>query len=142
MGCTTEGAMIKLLGERNFNFMMGTPCTTNKLDLPGTTEYTTAGYEFTEKEALGACYEAALNARLTNGGTVTWEGSGTWTPRKTPGAPGVNPFTGKPMVCADWISPSSFAWTCDMDGPESGGQGTLWTLSNCDINPFFSVSCP
>ena len=37
---------------------------------------------------------------------------------------------------------SAFSWTCKLIGPASGGAGTVWSLDDCDINPFFSVSCP
>ena len=37
---------------------------------------------------------------------------------------------------------SAFSWTCKLIGPASGGAGTEWELDDCDINPFFSVSCP
>ena len=40
------------------------------------------------------------------------------------------------------VNTSAFSWTCKLVGPASGGAGTVWTLDDCDINPFFSVSCP
>jgi len=137
IGCTTEGAIIRLLGERNFDYMMGTPCTTNVLDLPGSQEYgSDTSFEFEDRDQLGACFQAALNARLTDGGTVTWTGTGDW----SPGA--ISSLLTDPMICVDWMDPSAFSWTCKLIGPASGGAGTVWTLDDCDINPFFSVSCP
>jgi len=135
-GCTTEGVVVRLLGERNFDYMSGTPCTTNILDLPGSQEYgSSTSSEFEDRDQLGACYQAALNARLTDGGTLTWSGSGDWTPGS------ISP-SHDPMICVDWMDPSAFSWTCKLVGPASGGAGTVWTLDDCDINPFFSVSCP
>ena len=120
IGCTTEGAIIRLLGERNFDYMMGTPCTTNVLDLPGSQEYgSDTSFEFEDRDQLGACFQvdvdpmlrhpgkmvnntclqAALNARLTDGGTVTWTGTGDW----SPGA--ISSLLTDPMICVDWMDP-------------------------------------
>ena len=129
-GCTTEGVVVRLLGERNFDYMSGTPCTTNILDLPGSQEYgSSTSSEFEDRDQLGACYQvqyetlvshrllkalkknsfdvsvkdhlgtqAALNARLTDGGTLTWSGSGDWTPGS------ISP-SHDPMICVDWMDP-------------------------------------
>ena len=60
VGCTTEGVTVRLLGERNFNYMQGTPCTTNVLDLPGSQEYGSNGsFEFEDRDQLGACFQVA-----------------------------------------------------------------------------------
>ena len=130
-----------------------------------------------------SCIQAALNARLTDGGTLTWTGTGDWTPGT------ISPMISDPMICVEWMDPrllsvnigqlyifgeilyvinieriwtdpqkycknfitnllmtfmilSAFAWTCNLVGPASGGAGTVWTLDDCDISPFFSVSCP
>ena len=57
-GCTTEGVVVRLLGERNFDYMTGTPCTTNVLDLPGSQEYSSStSSEFEDRDQLGACYQ-------------------------------------------------------------------------------------
>ena len=129
VSCSTEGTVVHLLGERNFNFQTGVPCMTNQLDIAGSTEYATgSSYEFLDVDELGACFQGALNSQLTNGGTITWTGSGVWTPKLSQG------------ICVDWQSVSAFAWYCNLDGPASGGSGTVWTLNGCDI--FFSTSCP
>ena len=60
VGCTTEGVTVRLLGERNFNYMQGTPCTTNVLDLSGTQEYgSNDSFEFEDRDQLGACFQVA-----------------------------------------------------------------------------------
>jgi len=130
-GCTSEGTEVILLGERNANFLTGVPCKTGTLDIPGSTEYGPGGeFEFGsmyDKE-LGTCYEAALNSEI-RGGTVTWLGTGQWSPQQVDAG-----------LCMDWTDPAAFVWLCDLSGPASGGTGTVWTLINCDV--MFSVSCP
>jgi hypothetical protein len=153
--CSTEGAEVLLRGERSIDYRHGAaslilsrhgiPCLTGTLDLPGTTEYaSTSSFDFTEERPLGDCFQVkkatqslnscaaqgALNARLTDGGLITWKGSGEWSPRLSHG------------ICVDWLSDSAFAWTCSLKGPVSGGPGAQWTLASCGINPAFSVACP
>ena len=58
VGCTSEGAVVSLLGERTFVYQTGVPCTTASLDLLGSTEYVSSGsFQFTEEEQLGNCHE-------------------------------------------------------------------------------------
>ena len=51
------------------------------------------------KSAIAKVAQAALNARLTDGGTVTWTGTGDWTPGV------IDPMTSDPMICVDWMDP-------------------------------------
>ena len=58
VGCTSEGAVVSLLGERTILFQTGVPCTTASLDLLGSTEYVSGGsFKFTDQEQLGICHE-------------------------------------------------------------------------------------
>ena len=66
-GCTTEGVVIRLLGERNFDYMTGTPCTTNILDLPGSQEYgSSTSSEFEDRDQLGACYQVQYETLVSH----------------------------------------------------------------------------
>jgi len=128
-GCTREGSIVFLLGERNSEYPNGVPCQTRILDIQDTMEYvSTSDYGFTDETLLGSCFEGPLNSQIKPGGNVTWVGDGIWSPRRQEG------------VCVDWTEDSAWAWVCDLDGPPSGGSGTMWNLINCDI--VFSVSCP
>ena len=130
IGCTAEGVEVFLLGERNIQYQQGVPCMTSQLDLEGSTEFGRGGeHRFLEEEELGACHLGPLNGRLSPGGNITWTGSGVWTPQRTKG------------VCVDWRSTTSFSWCCHLDGPDRGGEGTVWTLTGCDICNF-STLCP
>ena len=53
-------------------------------------------FDVSVKDHLGT--QAALNARLTDGGTLTWSGSGDWTPGS------ISP-SHDPMICVDWMDP-------------------------------------
>ena len=58
VGCTSEGAIVSLLGERTITYQTGVPCTTASLDLLGSTEYASGGsFQFTDEEQLGICHE-------------------------------------------------------------------------------------
>ena len=46
-----------------------------------------------------SCIQAALNARLTDGGTLTWTGTGDWTPGT------ISPMISDPMICVEWMDP-------------------------------------
>jgi len=128
-GCTSEGAIVFLLGERTIDYQQGEPCQTQVMDLEDTLEFVPEGdHSFSQDTMLGSCYEAPLNSQLINGGNVTWMGEGVWTPVGTSG------------ICVDWSEPSAWAWSCDLVGPPSGAQGTVWQLNGCDI--VFSTSCP
>jgi len=129
-GCTgcsasNEGVTVELLGEKNANFFDGVPCSTRVLDHKATTDFASSGSavfdgkkngheDEGERTMMGTCYEAALNAQLSNGGSITWEGEGTWTPQASGG------------VCVDWQDAASFAWACDITG-----SGPSYTLTNC-----------
>jgi len=131
VGCSPrEGTIIMLLGERNLEYPTGVPCQTQILDMAGTQEYAAnAQHVFTGETVLGGCFEAALNAVLQfNGGNVTWVGDGVWTPETSAG------------ICTDWSDDTNFVYTCDLDGPTSGGSGTVWDLVRCDLQ--FQTDCP
>jgi len=129
-GCTREGVIAFLLGERNIEYRTGVPCQTQILDIAGSEEYeTNSEHNFNQESLLGGCYEAALNAQLQfNGGNITWVGDGIWQPVKTSG------------ICVDWSDSTNFVYLCDLDGPVSGGSGTVWNLVICDL--IFDTSCP
>ena len=128
-GCSEagEGIVVNLIGEKNGANMEGVPCQTNKLDHVGSTDFGTGtATEFNgrnsngqedqdEIKMMGFCYEGALNAQI-NGGNITWEGEGTWVPKKVGG------------ICVDWSDEMSFVSTCDF---EQRGQFE-WGLVNCD----------
>jgi len=76
-----------------------------------------------EKNMMGSCYEGALNAHLSDGGEVTWEGAGTWSPQLSQG------------VCVDWRDAASYVWVCDLSG-----SGSPWSLGNCV--ELKDASCP
>merc|ERR1712018_722655 len=71
---------------------------------------------------MGGCYQAPLNAQV-NGGTMVWQGTGTWTPRD---------------ICVDWMS-DNFAWQCTTT--PVGASGKSWDLVDChDLTPFTKCS--
>jgi len=128
-GCTTEGVIANLVGEKSPTFPTGISCTTNKLDRDGSTEFGAGGsanFDGTlngsqnnvEEEMMKGCFHAALNNKLgkedgTGGGYLIWQGDGTWTPVKTGG------------VCVDWLD-DVYANECNLQN--NGGQ---WELSFC-----------
>jgi len=134
-GCSAadEGVVVNLLGEKNGEHLDGVPCHTNRMDHAGSTDFGTGSTEFNgrvnghedqaEKNMMGGCYEGPLNSQL-NGGSISWEGEGTWAPKASSG------------VCVDWRDEAAFAWACDL---ASSGSG--WNLVNCAAVGT-ATSCP
>jgi len=129
-----EGVIVKLLGEKNGNYLDGVPCSTNSLDHKSTHDFdkgeaTFDGrkgghFDHDEQVMMGSCFEGALNSQL-NGGNITWSGSaGTWSPQPTGG------------ICVDWRDGAAFPWACDLKA-----QGGVWNIENCDsLMP--ALDCP
>merc|ERR1711971_261479 len=68
-----------------------------------------------ERTMMGDCYQAPLNAQL-NGGTMVWQGAGTWAPLD---------------ICIDWMC-DNFAWQCSTTLTSANS----WDLVNChDLTP-------
>jgi len=121
---TEEGVVIRLLGEKNGDYLTGVPCQTNVLDHKSSTDFDSGSTVFDgridgsldeeEERMMGSCFEAALNSQLTDGGNVTWSGAGTWSPQTTGG------------VCVDWRDAVAFAWSCDLTA-----NGAVWDITNC-----------
>lgn len=122
------GVRLSLRGEVIGEFINGIPCWTNLLTHLDTTTFRSGQVasfdgreeeeeDREERERLGACYKAPLNAQVT-GGQLEWRGPGKWRPAS---------------VCVDWLS-SNMAWVCE---PVSlGTSDNLWTLEKCtDIRP-------
>jgi len=126
--CSSEGVTLSILGEKNGNYLDGVPCSTKILDHAASVDYdgsngswarfdgkVNGAVDKAEKEMMGGCYEAPLNAQM-NGGTVVWQGADGWEPAS---------------VCVDWQS-SNFAYECSVT---KTGQNT-WNLVNChDLTP-------
>merc|ERR1712060_768839 len=117
---------VKLLGEKNGQYVNGVPCATRTLDHAGSTDFdggkarfdgTLGGAEDdAEKSMMGGCYQAPLNAQLA-GGTMTWQGAEGWAPKD---------------ICVDWMS-NNFAWQCSTTNT---GKNS-WDLVNChDLTPW------
>jgi len=134
-GCSAadEGVVVSLLGEKNGEHNDGVPCHTNRMDHAGSTDFGPGSAEFNgringqedqaEKNMMGGCYEGPLNSQL-NGGSISWEGEGTWEPQLSAG------------VCIDWRDEFAFAWSCDLSA-----SGSTWSLVNCN-SVGTSTSCP
>ena len=147
--CGPEGVSLQLLGEKNAQYLEGTPCNTSILDHNNTIDFGggfgnwtifngTLDGHFNQEEMnmMGSCYEvgpemtvslifntehfqAPLNAQLV-GGELTWEGKlGDWSPLD---------------VCVDWKS-NNFAWLCHLyqTGPDT------WNFTICnDLSPYLN----
>ena len=116
--CEGEAAVVvRLRGKNSGADPEGVPCNTSLL----TTNFQ-AGLVTTfngkigeqvdnvEREKLGNCYKAPLNAEV-NGGEVEWLGGGDW---------------GLASLCVDWYG-SDYAWVCEAS-PE---DRNVWSLVNC-----------
>merc|ERR1719175_494443 len=121
--------------RKNGPNLNGVPCATNKMDHAGSTDFGPGSAEFNgrrngqedpaEKNMMGGCYEGPLNAQV-NGGSVSWEGEGTWEPQANAG------------VCVDWRDQASFAFACDLEA-----SGSEWNLVNCKAaGDGTATSCP
>jgi len=117
-GCdpNNEGVSLNLRGQVAVGALDGIPCTAKNLDHTGVTDYDSGDAKFggvADKDPLGGCYQAPLNGELL-GGTLAWNGAGTWTPEK------------EVAVCVDWSSDTKFAFSCD-----ATPYADHWNLVNC-----------
>jgi len=127
-GCSTEGVSANLLGEAVPGYTDGVPCNTGTLDREGSTEFGAGGsanFDGTqngsqndvEENMMMGCFHAPLNNQLV-GGTLKWEGEGTWSPVLSGG------------VCVDWLD-DVFANECDLQNVDG-----KWNLIAChEITP-------
>jgi hypothetical protein len=75
-GCTEEGVVLHLLGEKNANFLYGVPCQTNTLDHQSTIDFAAGSSVFdgrkggqedqTEKNMMGSCYEVCRHIKTSS----------------------------------------------------------------------------
>jgi len=133
-GCSAadEGVVVSLLGEKNGEHNDGVPCHTNRMDHAGSTDFGPGSAEFNgringqedqaEKNMMGGCYEGPLNSQL-NGGSISWEGEGTWEPQLSAG------------VCIDWRDEVSLVYVCDLSASDPE-----WNLVGCKQTT--TTSCP
>ena len=67
-------------------------------------------------------FQGPLNARI-NGGSISWEGEGTWEPQLSAG------------VCVDWRDEVSLVYVCDLSASD-----LEWNLVGCKQTT--TTSCP
>ena len=104
-GCSNEGVVVSLRGERNFHYPKGFPCSTKLLDHASTFDFDGSkggrarfdgrldgAEDFEEEAMLGDCYQVRetlsppptacqtpLNAHV-RGGSIEWKGIAGWQP--------------------------------------------------------------
>jgi len=128
-GCTQadEGVNLTLLGQQTRSNPKGTPCTTNRLDNPGRKDFgqnSTAVFDGllggnpneNARETMGTCFEGPLNAVLTDGGSLTYVGTGVLAPSG---------------VCVSWKNPDFPTNHCGMEYQAEN----VYKLASCKVKP-------